>query len=184
MKRHFFLLPFLLLAFLSCDKNNDLHQQSTQSEITTNQSNNVAIPFSDGKTKAISYNIITQIGHTKASCPNGCIVSNGKMIHLDCTGIGNICVAAFNLAISAGDYYFQKKSSKVKGTFNATTIDSLLLTGGAVFLVPARSLFIMDNSEEPQWLNIPEQQLERDEETGQFIFTGLFYSGEPAYRNE
>ena len=183
MKRHFFLLPFLLLAFLSCDKNNDLHQQSTQSEITTNQSNNVAIPFSDGKTKAIGYNIITYVGHSGTNC-SGCVSVGGVKKHVDCTGTGSACVAAFNLAISAGDYYFQKKSSKVKGTFNATTIDSLLLTGGAVFLVPARSLFIMDNSEEPQWLNIPEQQLERDEETGQFIFTGLFYSGEPAYRNE
>jgi len=64
----------------------------------------------------------------------------------------------------------------------ATTTDTFGLTSLDFFNMPARSLSTGDGGDNA-YLNIPAQLVERDTATLQFTFTGLFYTGKPAYNN-
>ena len=63
----------------------------------------------------------------------------------------------------------------------ATTTDTFGLTNQDFFLMPDRSLSYTDGDDNQIYLNIPAQLVFRDEDTQQFTFTGLSFSGRPLY---
>jgi len=56
------------------------------------------------------------------------------------------------------------------------------LTDEDFFLMPHRSLYIVGSN--GQFINIPEQIVYRDEETGAFIFYDIFFSDSQVFENK
>lgn len=153
-----------ILLFGACEKENgnaELYQPSV---------NRVVVIPSDGKT-ATTTMLVSQIGHDGKYCP-GCVLYDGKMIHLDCMGNGHYC--AFSAAVQL---------DQVGGIITATTTDTFDLTSEDFFLMPDRSLNYTDENNNRIFLNIPGQMVYRDTATLQFTFTGLFFSETAAYSN-
>ena len=126
-------------------------------------------PILDGD-KAINTKISFRIGHSSAGCP-GCVPVGGSFVHVDCQGYGNQCMVSSKVTISlTSDGYV------------AMTTDTFGLTSEDFFNMPARSLSTGESGNNA-YLNIPAQLVERDTATLQFTFTGLFYTGKPAYNN-
>ena len=153
----------LLLCACEKDKNiGEIHLSPNRVEV---------IP-SDGKTASTAI-LMCQIGHDGKNCP-GCVLSKGKMIHMDCMGDGHYC--AFSAAVQLqqdGEF------------FTATTTDTFGLTDQDFFNMPSRSLFVeYDEKNNEVWLNIPAQLVYRDSVTLQFTLNGLYYSASAAYDND
>lgn len=162
----FVLLLSLFLLLMSCQKTHnqgDLVQHFPAVEKIIDSSKSPA-----------DYIINLQIGHSGENCP-GCVCVNGKWIHLNCQGRGNLCELQSQITLTQVD----------ENLFSATTTDSTELTDADLFNMPARSLFVeLDKNKKEVWLNIPAQLVYRDSATLQFTFNGLYYSDRPVYRND
>ena len=167
MKKHFF--PFnksllglflLLMLFLpSC-------QKQIEPEVPDNRIINVS---SDDKTGG-NYLLVCFLGHDGSKCP-GCVLRDGQLIHVNCQGAGSACATSSSVTLQ-----------QVGTVITATTTDTFGLTSLDFFNMPARSLSTGESGNNA-YLNIPAQLMERDTATLQFTFTGLFYTGKPAYNN-
>ncbi len=114
---------------------------------------------------------MVSLGHDAKGCP-GCILFNGKYIHVDCQGLGTACSVAATVSLN-----------QVGTAITATTTDTFGLTNLDFFLMPSRSLDYVDENSNHIYLNIPGQLVYRDTATLQFTFTGLFFSNYPEYSN-
>ena len=127
---------------------------------------------SDGGNRAPASLFVVQIGHRSSEC-NGCILDDGRLIHIDCMGMGDYCAKATSV-------YLEQDGTEV----TAITTDTFGLTSEDFFLMPNRSLSYTDANNNRIYLNIPEQLVFRDTVTLQFTFTGLFFSDAPEYTND
>ena len=158
------LLAILILG--ACEKEDSPKATYQQSP------NRVIVVPNSGKTGISTLLLAISIGHPAEGC-NGCVLEDGKFIHINCMGEGNYC------ATSAAVQF------QINGpVFSATTTDTFDLTSEDFFLMPDRSLDYMDDKGNPIYLNIPAQMVYRDSTTLQFTFTGLFFSTSPAYEND
>jgi hypothetical protein len=160
---------FSVLCF-ACSKqeNKEPNTEAAESSI----SNSAQIISGDPGTKKAIYRVSLLVGHKSSGC-SGCVTSGGSHIHVDCQGSGNACKLGASMNISSAakstDYY-------------GIVADPDELTSGDSFLMPARSLYIIGSNGE--FLNIPEQEVYRDEETGAFIFHDIFFSDWQMFGNE
>ena len=156
----------ILLAtlFYTC-KNEDIRTSSQEQS-----PNRVIIIY--GNTRSENTTILMlSIGHNGRYC-NGCVMDDGKLIHVNCMGDGNYCAAAAAVQLQ-----------QVGADLVATTVDTFVLTSEDFFNMPARSLQCSEDAEYA-YLNIPAQLVHRDTATLQFTFTGLSFSEEPVYEND
>ena len=162
--KHFYILSLVLFSFI-------IFTGCQRPETEPSSLKNTLIPISSTAKTTSSYLISAQIGHDGSKCP-GCVLENGKYIHVNCQGDGTCCsiAAAVNL-------------QQTGMTFTATTTDTFDLTSEEFFLMPDRSLNYTDEKGNRIFLNIPAQLVYRDSTTRQFTFTGLFYSEKAAYNN-
>lgn len=162
MKKFFFYL-FCFIFILGCSKKEVIN-------LSHSSDGNTIELISDGK--GMSYIGKMQMGHSANGC-NGCAVINGTKVHLACTGYGTECSSnvAFTLTATRehNDYY-------------ATVLNPDEFTDYDVFLMPERSLYIVGSNGE--FLNIPEQTVYKDEETGTFIFYDIFFSEGQMFENK
>ncbi|MCL2311080.1 MAG: hypothetical protein FWC41_01135 [Firmicutes bacterium] len=162
-------IPFyfiVIFIFIACEKNDksnfndELHQNS-------------AIPISSNSKAPLGYQISMRTGHPKENC-SGCTTQGGNHIHIECQGAGSACAQKATLYLypdeNGKDFYF------------AISYDDEDLTDGDFFLMPDRSLYIIGTNGE--FLNIPEQVLYRDEETGKLIVNDIFFSNYQAFENQ
>ncbi len=124
----------------------------------------------DGAKSSSNYTLLVRAGHNGADCP-GCVVRDGKWVHIPCQGHGSECGSLFSAHIDT-----------VAGVIRAVTTDTFGLTSMDFFNMPPRSLSTGETGS-TAYLNIPPQLAERDTATLQFTFTGLFYTDKPAYNN-
>ncbi len=124
----------------------------------------------DGAKSSSNYTLLVRAGHNGADCP-GCVVRDGKWVHIPCQGHGSECGSLFSAHIDT-----------VAGVIRAVTTDTFGLTSMDFFNMPPRSLSTGEGGISA-YLNIPAQLVERDTTTLQFTFTGLFYTDKPAYNN-
>ena len=124
----------------------------------------------DGAKSSSNYTLLVRAGHNGADCP-GCVVRDGKWVHIPCQGHGSECGSLFSAHIDT-----------VAGVIRAVTTDTFGLTSMDFFNMPARSLSTGEGGNSA-YLNIPAQLVERDTATLQFTFTGLFYTDKPGYNN-
>ena len=163
MKQTLVTLLLLILCF-ACKK-----QETIETAALPKCNAAQLISNSKGKTY---YGITTQVGHSGSGC-SGCVNIGGNCIHLDCQGTGTDCSVKAIMEISdSGEISF----------YYGTIENPDELTYEDFFLMPDRSLYIMGSN--GQFLNIPEQTVYRDEETGAFIFYDIFFSDNQMFVNE
>ena len=152
----------LVMSFvqMACNK-----EESDQ----TSLGNRVVFIQGEGKSAGATYLCIS-IGHDGAKC-SGCVYRNGQWVHVNCQGYGNLCSTSAAVTLQ-----------QIGTAITATTTDTFGLTNQDFFNMPPRSLSTGEGGDNA-YLNIPAQLVERDTATLQFTFTGLFYTGKPAYDN-
>ena len=159
-------LSILLASLLGACENEGIRTSSLE------QSPNRVITIY-GNTRAENSTILMlSIGHDGRYC-NGCVMDNGKLIHVNCMGDGNYCAATAAVRLQ-----------QVGADLVATTVDTFDLTSEDFFNMPARSLNHKDEDNQRVYLNIPPQLVWRDTATLQFSFTGLSITESPLYSNE
>ncbi len=165
-KNHTAVIRFVVLITLffgghSCSK-----------EIASNCDNlNRVVPVQTCEKSSNNYVLLTYAGHDAKDC-SGCILFNGRLIHINCQGRGDACLHSAAVTLN-----------QVASSVTATTTDTFDLTSEDFFLMPDRSLNYTDEKGRRIFLNIPEQMVYRDTATLQFTFTGLFFSETAAYNN-
>lgn len=157
----FILTLFLGIPFIRCKKTG----------IAPNKPENALIHFCNNKKTTSNFLMFIQTGHDESKCP-GCVLQNGKSVHVNCMGYGNNCSVAFAVQLY-----------QLGSTVTAITTDSFDLTSDDHFLIPDRSLSFTDEKGNDIFLNIPEQKIYRDSSTLQFTLSGLFFSDKAAYEN-
>ena len=145
---------------------------SCSKEIASNCDNlNRVVPVQTHEKSSNNYVLLTYAGHDAKDC-SGCILFNGRLIHINCQGWGDACLHSAAVTLN-----------QVASSVTATTTDTFDLTSEDFFLMPDRSLNYTDEKGRRIFLNIPEQMVYRDTTTLQFTFTGLFFSETAAYSN-
>jgi len=163
MKKTLITIAFLILCF-ACKK----HEIIETAELPKFNS---AQPISNSKGRSC-YGITAQVGHSGSTCP-GCVNTGGNCVHVDCQGTGTACSVSAIMELSdSGEINFYY------GIIN----DPNELTFEETFLMPDRSLYIIGSN--GQFLNIPEQNVYRDEKTGAFVFCDIFFSDSQVFINE
>lgn len=127
-----------------------------------------------------TYLLAAKVGHKSADCGGKCKKFGGVWCHLDCQGYGSECSLRATVNISKAmpddttDIYY-----KGVGIYDYEPIEE------SDFSMPARSFYIEDENLENGfiWLNIPEQVLQRDEESNQFIYKDITFTNEPLFEN-
>lgn len=158
------LLAALLLGACEKEENQTATYEQTRNRV-------IALP-NDEKTGSLTYLLALGLGHSGKDC-KGCVMMDGHRIHINCMGAGDECA-----------YTFAVQLQQIGTAVTATTTDTFDLTSEDFFLVPDRSLYYgKDEKGNDIYLNIPEQQVNRDSLTLQFTFTGLFFSETAAYSN-
>jgi hypothetical protein len=132
---------------------------------------NSAQPISNSKGGAC-YGVTLLVGHSASTCP-GCVNNGGSSVHIDCQGDGTACSVSAKMEIS---------DSGEINIYYGTISEPDELTYEETFLMPNRSLYIIGSN--GQFLNIPEQMVYRDEETGAFVLYDIFYSDNQVFINE
>ena len=127
-----------------------------------------------------SYVLSSSIGHKSSECGGKCRNINGTWGHADCQGFGNVC----SLRVSI---YINKELPENPKDFNyiGIGINDYEPTEESTFNMPARSFYLIDEKLENGfiWINIPEQQLIRDEETNQFIYKDITFTSVALFEN-
>lgn len=142
-------------------------------EIVSEQSNlNRAVLIHTCEKTSNDYVLFVFLGHDATGCP-GCILFNGKRIHVNCQGRGNACYSSAAVSLN-----------QVGADLTATTTDTFGLTSEDFFNMPDRSLSYTEENNNEIFLNIPAQLVFRDPITQQFTFTGLFFSDAAEYTND
>ncbi len=168
MKNYKFIIFSVLVSifFSACQKNQEKIAPMPTSRLVPIDSNN--------RSGSTMYQMVTEIGHLAKDCNNSCIYVDGQLTHVDCMGVGNICLLMETVNIVPD----------TAGTYTATTTDITSLTSEDFFDMPARSFCVQIGIfTSPPWLNIPAQLVTRDPITEQFTFTGLFYTEYQYYSN-
>ena len=155
----YFVFLVMFLCCLSCQHDN----------LPEGKSRNRLIPEQTVDKTSSAYLCIVHLGHSGKNCP-GCVMINGKYMHVDCQGHGTACQVSASVTIN-----------QTGNIITATTTDTFGLTSLDYFLMPDRSLDYEDEKGNHIYLNIPSQLLFRDTTTQQFTFTGLSFSETPLY---
>ncbi len=130
------------------------------------------IPIVSNEKTDNQYMIVCFLGHDGSKCP-GCVMINGKIVHVDCQGEGNACNKVSQIALSS-----------TGSSLTATTMDTFGLTNLDFLNMPAQSFSLEIDEGVYSYLNIPAQLVFRDSTTRQFTFTGLFFTNVPEYSND
>jgi len=165
MKKFATLLILFSIFFFACEKSD---KQNPISGLPENRAEPI---YSDSKAW-LGFQVIAQCGHSASGC-NGCINFNGQYIHVDCQGAGSSCTQTARIYLYIDDSSPDRYYAITDGEWDLTDED--------FFLIPDRSLFIMNSNGE--FINIPEQMLYRDETTGKFIINDIFFSDFQFFEN-
>lgn len=144
--------------------------QSCRRDYFNEQQTGYLIPIEANAKTANQYVLFCFMGHNGANCP-GCLSINGKMIHVDCQGVGDACSKASNVSLSYD----------LDNNLIATTVDTFGFTNLDILNMPSRSFSLEIEPRVYTYLNIPAQLVYRDTSTMQFTFTGLSFSNRPLY---
>lgn len=127
-----------------------------------------------------SYLLASKVGHKSSECGGKCKKFGGIWGHSDCQGFGSECNLRASVNISKSN---PDNPSDIY--YTGTGINDYEPIEDSIFAMPARSLYIVDESQENGyiWLNIPEQELQRDKESNQFIYKEITFTTEPLFEN-
>ena len=176
----------LFCCIISCNKKDEVTPQIQPQE--RNVATRMDIPKGYGDSESGNYYQLSfSAGHHADSCKNGCITIWGKTGHIDCMGLGNACVGTlFGVLMETEDLgYAKKKSDDVSEIFsfevNQTAHSVLENITTSSFEMPARSLRFAPTHEGYNYMNIPEQWIERVDSTQRFLIKNIVLSNTPLY---
>lgn len=127
-----------------------------------------------------SYLLASSIGHKSTDCGGRCKYYNGTWFHANCQGYGSECSLRASINISKA-----MPDDTTDIYYTGIGINDYEPIEDSDFSMPARSFYIEDENLENGfiWLNIPEQVLQRDEESNQFIYKAITFTNEPLFEN-
>lgn len=149
-------------------------QKSVNNATGHNMGNLKSLPGYSG-----NYALSSKVGHNSSEC-SGCVMIGGARKHVDCQAWGNKCGSNASVAISKVEPDNQENQE-----YAATGLNDYEPTDEAFYYMPARSFYI-ENSEFENgyiWINIPEQMLERDDESNQFKYVNITFTNEAMFEN-
>jgi hypothetical protein len=165
MKRYYLKFQVIISALLML-----VTAQSCRKETSHKQHCGHLIPIETDAKTGNQYLLICFLGHDAANC-SGCLMINGKLVHVDCQGEGHACNKSSNVALSYD----------LNNNLYATTLDTFGFTSLDIFNMPSRSFALETDPGVYSYLNIPAQLIYRDSTTLQFTFTGLSFTNKPLY---
>jgi len=127
-----------------------------------------------------TYSLASQVGHKSKTCGGKCKYIGGVWYHMDCQGFGNECNLIASIQISK-----VTEDDTLDIYYKGTGLNDYEPIEETTFSMPARSFYLEDENSEYGfiWLNIPEQELQRDEESGQFIYKDITFTQEALFEN-
>ncbi|MDR2972686.1 MAG: hypothetical protein LBU83_12305 [Bacteroidales bacterium] len=173
-----FIIVFLLtVSFVACNKNEIVSSTDLLSNRESDEKiQNEATWISLGPEKGLGVGFKIFLGHSVKDCGGSCIKILGEYGHIDCVGFGNVCKQ------KGSAYYFEdgEEEGGVLVLVEATTFGDYL-----EYPFPNRSLFItnpLNNTD--LWLNIPKQNLVRNDFEESFMLYNVWFSEDPELENE
>jgi hypothetical protein len=173
------MLSIIGLMATSCVKDNDIENNAEQQTLTTTTANTpTAVRMNRFKSTSFEgvYLLASNVGHKSTECGGKCKYSNGTWFHSDCQSFGNVCSLRASVNVS---YTGVSNIYKGMGINDYEPIDEV------DFSMPDRSFYV-ENENFPNgkgWLNVPEQVLQRDPLTHQFIYKNISFTKEALYKN-
>lgn len=180
MKKQQFLVIICLISLwlASCVKEND--GVNTKVKQTDKSAKAQLLKRLKTNSYAGTYLLTSSIGHKSSECGGRCKYLNGTWQHVSCQGYGSECSmrASVNISKAIPD-------DTTDNFYTAIGINDYEPIEESDFSMPARSFYIEDENLENGyiWLNIPEQVLQRDEESNQFVYKDISFTAEPLFDN-
>ncbi len=130
-----------------------------------------------GDVYVASYELSSTVGHNSSDCAGSCTMVGGVYCHVNCQGYGTTCASTAAVRVTRNP----GKSS----SYEAITLDDYGPTDELTFNMPARSFYIedMDFDNGYIWLNIPAQQLVRNNIHQSFHYENLSFTTQALYLN-
>ncbi len=167
---------------VSCVKENDgnytnekkIDKSSSAQLMSRYKSNSSGISYGG------MYLLSSKAGHKSSDCGGKCKYVNGQWGHADCQGYGSEC----SLRASV-DIFKSVPDDPDDIYYTGFGINDYEPIEDSTYSMPARSFYIENDSLENGfiWLNIPEQELLRNEESNQFIYNHITFTEEPLFDN-
>ena len=159
----------LLCAFIGCSKENPVSSPTGNKEEVISTA--TILKTAKGSP---TIGLQTRIGHKKNVCDGSC--KKYTSTHMDCAGTGSECNLVGNIELEPplGNGIAETP------TFHARCLYPEDFSDYESLAMPARSFYM---EETKQWLNIPQQILERDPQTYCFLIKNITFTGKAAYSN-
>lgn len=175
-KTNVFLVLVCLIVILvsSCVKDNE----TPNTKIKKSDKTSTAQFLKRLKTNSFEgvYGLSTKAGHKYSYCNGTC----KGTYHVNCQGVGQECDLRANINIAKNF-----PDNKYDIYYTGIGINSYEPIEDSLFSMPARSLYIENTEYENGyiWMNIPEQELRRDNESKLFIYKDITFTDEPLFEN-
>lgn len=126
------------------------------------------------------YLFSSKVGHKSSDCGGKCKYYNGVWTHFNCQSYGSECdlKAAVNICKVIS-------SDPDNNFYRGMGLNDYEPIEDSTFSMPARSFYIENEKFENGyiWMNIPVQELQRDEESHKFIYINITFSEKPLFEN-
>jgi hypothetical protein len=176
------LVCFIGLLVTSCVKDNEtdnLNVQNPEKTSTAKLLTRLKASSMPGNYSG-TFSLSSNVGHKSEDCGGKCKYVNGVWFHADCQGFGHNC--GLKASVSITKTLPDKPEDKY---YTGMGLNDYEPIDEATFNMPARSFFIEDKIFENGyiWINVPEQVLERDIKTKQFIYKNITFTKEQLFKN-
>lgn len=152
------IIAFFFISFFGCEKAENVSTDSISfSEITP-------------KTQGSSTGIVIRSGHPGKDCP-GCIRWWGKLIHIDCLGLGKDCEVPLWGTLEPISATYYSYTIQEGGSFLMDGLDEIDISSQS---------YCLPNTNPSVWINIPEQSMSTDLD-GLFVIQDITLSSVPSY---
>jgi len=178
------LVCFLGVFVTSCVKDNEtdilIEQNVQKTEINSSAKLLTRLKSLSNSNYSGTYSLSSNAGHKSEDCGGKCTYTNGVWRHVDCQGFGHSC--SLKASISITKNLPDKPENKY---YTGMGLNDYEPIDEETFNMPARSFYIKDGGFENGyiWINIPEQVLERDIKTKQFIYKNITFTTDQQFKN-
>ncbi|MFZ4740572.1 MAG: hypothetical protein ACOYLE_05365 [Bacteroidales bacterium] len=178
------LVCFLGVFVTSCVKDNEtdilIEQNVQKTEINSSAKLLTRLKSLSNSNYSGTFSLSSNVGHKSEDCGGKCTYTNGVWRHVDCQGAGHNC--AYKASVSITKTLPDKPEDKY---YTGMGLNDYEPIDEATFNMPARSFYIEDKIFDNGyiWINIPEQVLERDIQTKQFIYKNITFTSIQKFKN-
>ncbi|NVN94257.1 MAG: hypothetical protein HXX18_03130 [Bacteroidetes bacterium] len=173
----------VMLSVMAIITTNCVKENESENKVQKQVFSSTAVKLSAPSPKATpgfsgNYVLNSRAGHSSSECGGSCIVFGGVKKHINCQGFGSSCGLKASVRI-------RNAEADSSNNYVAVGLNDYEPTDEDVYLMPARSFYVEDKNTVNGyiWLNIPEQLLERDTLSKQFIYYKISFTQEALFEN-